>query len=150
MNVNKLAMKFENLKNIVKNHSYLSLEDNGFLTVEYVREVLLLEENVIKLRLAKNTVKIIGLDLSMTNYTYDSVKITGKIESLTFDGESQEKGMLRIEKENVKGKLRVCKVSVPRRLSGKVFDKPYLGQYTAVRYTAGERKAQRACVSERL
>ena len=91
MNVNKLAMKFENLKNIVKNHSYLSLEDNGFLTVEYVREVLLLEENVIKLRLAKNTVKIIGFDLSMTNYNYDSVKITGKIESLTFDGESRER-----------------------------------------------------------
>lgn len=85
MNVNKLAMKFESLKNVIKNHSYLSFEDNSSLSIEYVREVLLLEENVIKLRLAKNTVKIVGLDLSMTNFSYDSVKIFGKIESVTFE-----------------------------------------------------------------
>ncbi len=85
MNVNKLAMKFENFKNVFKNHSYLSFEDNGTVSIEYVREVLLLEENVIKLRLAKNTVKIIGLELSMTNFSYDSVKIYGKIESVAFE-----------------------------------------------------------------
>ncbi len=85
MNVNNLAMKFESFKNIIKNHSYLSLEDNKSLSIEYVREVLLLEENVIKLRLAKNTVKIIGLDLSMTNFSYDGVKIFGSIESVTFE-----------------------------------------------------------------
>lgn len=90
MNVNKFAMKLESMKNILRNHSYISMNDNKAINIEYCREVLKLEDNLIELRLAKNTVSIVGLDLSMKNYAYDCVKIYGKIHSLTFDENERE------------------------------------------------------------
>ncbi len=98
MNVNKLARKFEKLKNISRRHSYIYISDNTCLNVEYCHSVLKLEEERIVLRLAKSYVTIIGLKLSMKNYGYKNVKIYGKIHSISFENNSERGG--DFEKEN--------------------------------------------------
>ncbi len=103
MNVNKFAMKFEGFKDRMKNHSYISVEDNRSMNIEYCKKVLKFEDNIIELQLAKSAVRIIGLNLSMKNYAYDCVKVTGHIHSITFENtnersERNEKG--EKEKDN--------------------------------------------------
>lgn len=89
MNVNKLAMKYENVKDKIKNHSYITMTDNSVLDIEYCKKVLKFEDNVIELKLAKSSIRIVGLDLSMKNYAFDCVKIYGKIHSITFDSNTE-------------------------------------------------------------
>lgn len=85
MNINKLAGKYENLKKSIQRHSNLLICDNREITVENCREITSYDENSIELKLAKNIVKVVGLDMKMRNFTSEGVIITGKIQSITFE-----------------------------------------------------------------
>ncbi len=85
MNVNKLAKKFDKLKNTTRQHSFIYISDDGCIDVEYCHKVLKFEKEQIILQLAKSNLKIIGLELSMKNYGFMNVKIYGKIHSIEFD-----------------------------------------------------------------
>ena len=84
-------MKFEGLMHRLKRHSFLTIEDNRSIDIEYCAEVMKFEEEQIVLRLAKSYVRIIGTELSMRNYAYDNVKISGKIYSVTFEEQIDSK-----------------------------------------------------------
>lgn len=85
MNVNKLALKYDKLKNMTRRHSFIYISDDGCVSVEYCHKVLKFEKEQIILQLAKSEVKIIGLELRMENYGYKNVRIYGKIHSIQFD-----------------------------------------------------------------
>ena len=85
MNVNKLAKRFDNLKNQARQHSFVYISDNGCVDVEYCHRILKFESEEIVLQLAQSEMKIIGLELSMKNYGYKNVKIYGKIHSIQFE-----------------------------------------------------------------
>lgn len=90
MNVNKIANKYEKLKERTRQHSFIYISDNGCVNVEYCHKVLKFEKEQIILQLAKSVVKIIGLELSMKNYGYMNVKIYGKIHSVQFEEGKEE------------------------------------------------------------
>ena len=85
MNVNKLSLKYDKLKNMTRRHSFIYISDDGCVSVEYCHKVLKFEKEQIVLQLAKSEVKIIGLELRMENYGYKNVRIYGKIHSIQFD-----------------------------------------------------------------
>lgn len=89
MNVNKLATRFEKLKNTTRRHSYISVLDNKCVDVEYCHSVIKLEQEQIILNLAQSRVRIVGLGLIMKNYGYKNVKIYGKIHSIEFDDNTE-------------------------------------------------------------
>ena len=98
MNVNKIASRFEKIKNVARRHSYINITDDSCIDIEYCRSVIKFEEQRIVLKLAKSYVTIIGLGLSMKNYGYKNVKIYGKIHSIGF--EDSNEGDVFFEKEN--------------------------------------------------
>lgn len=85
MNVDKLAGKYERLKEKTRNHSYITLGDNKYAEIECCRKILKFEDNIIELEIPCGTVKIIGIELKFMTFGYDSVKITGKIHSIGFE-----------------------------------------------------------------
>lgn len=93
MNVNKLAKKFDKSKNIIRQHSFIYINDNEYIDVEYCHSIIKFENELIILRLAKSVVKIIGLNLSMKNYGYKNVKIYGKIYSIQFEEDKMEENI---------------------------------------------------------
>ena len=90
MNVNKLALKYDKVKNMIRRHSFIYISDSGCVNVEYCHRVLKFEKEQIVLQLAKSKVKIIGLELRMENYGYKNVKIYGKIHSIQFEENGRE------------------------------------------------------------
>lgn len=97
MNVNKLAKKYDKLKDKALMHSFIYISDDGCVDIEYCRKVIKFEKEQIVLELAGSDVKIIGLELSMRNYGYKNVKIYGKIHSIQF--EENSKGEYHSENE---------------------------------------------------
>ncbi len=93
MNVNKLAKKFEKLKNTTRQHSFIYINDNSYVDVEYCHSIIKFENELIILQLAKSIVKIIGFNLSMKNYGYRNVKIYGKIYSIQFEEDKAEENV---------------------------------------------------------
>lgn len=87
MNILKLANRYEEWKARAKAHSYIEMRDNGKLTVDFVRAVLLYEREIIKLRLARQVAVIVGTGLTMSTFTSESVTIRGKIGSVSFESE---------------------------------------------------------------
>ena len=87
MNVDKLAMRYEQLKNKTRKHSFITLKDNRSAELECCRKILKFEDNIIELEIPCGIVRIIGIG-------YDSVKISGKIHSVGFEqanhGEAEE------------------------------------------------------------
>lgn len=85
MNVNKLAIGYENLKSSVRSHSYITIMDKDMIEIESCRKVLKFEDNVAVLEIPCGKLSVVGLGLRMKNYGFDSVKIYGKLHSVGFD-----------------------------------------------------------------
>ena len=85
MNVNKLAGRYENLKTNVRSHSYVTIKDAEMIEIESCRKVLKFEDNVAELEIPCGKITIIGLDLRMKNFVFDSVKIYGTLHSIGFE-----------------------------------------------------------------
>lgn len=94
MNVDKLAMRYERLKNKTRRHSFITLKDNRSAELECCRKILKFEDNIIELEIPCGIVRIIGIGLKFKTFGYDSVKISGKIHSVGFEqanhGEAEE------------------------------------------------------------
>lgn len=90
MNIYDMSEKYERLKRASVRHSLIQISDSGRMTVEDCLEVLQFDENTIKLRLAKGTVTIVGLDMKMKNFSERGVMITGSLHSIGFDDNGKE------------------------------------------------------------
>ena len=51
MNVDKLAMRYEQLKNKTRKHSFITLKDNRSAELECCRKILKFEDNIIELEI---------------------------------------------------------------------------------------------------
>ena len=51
MNVDKLAMRYEQLKNKTRRHSFITLKDNRSAELECCRKILKFEDNIIELEI---------------------------------------------------------------------------------------------------
>ena len=58
--------------------------ENKCLSVKYYECVMLLENNVIEIKMAINTLKVTGADLEIRYYSDQEVIIYGKIDCLRF------------------------------------------------------------------
>ena len=85
MNIYRMSDKYEKIKNSVIRHSLIQISDNKKLTVEECKEVMMFDENTVKLQLSFGTITINGLDLKMRNFSDRGVIITGKLHSVGFD-----------------------------------------------------------------
>ncbi len=85
MNIYDIADRFEALKSKANRHSLIQIMDCESMQIECCKDVLIMNENLIKLRLAKCTITITGLDLSMKNYSREGVFVTGSFHSVDFD-----------------------------------------------------------------
>lgn len=90
MNIYKLSEKYEKLKKGMIRHSFIQINDNGKLTVEECKKVILFDENTIKLELSFGCIEIVGLDLKMKNFSDRGVIITGKLHSIGFEENGKE------------------------------------------------------------
>lgn len=85
MNINELAEKYESFKNRRNRHSAIQITDYGNMFIECCREVLVFNENMICVKLAKCSVTIVGLNLKMRNFNSGGAAINGIIHSITFE-----------------------------------------------------------------
>ncbi len=91
MNLYDIADSFEALKSRASRHSLIQIMDCGSMQIECCRRVLTMNENLIRLQLAKCTVTITGLGLSMKNYSREGVSVTGNLHSIAFDANPERK-----------------------------------------------------------
>ena len=92
MNIYDLSEKYDKLKRSVIHHSLIQISDNGKLTVEECKEVLLFDENTIKMRLSFGEITVTGLELKMRNFSDRGVIVTGKLHSVGFDDSGKGSG----------------------------------------------------------
>lgn len=85
MNSYQIINKFERIINGTKKHSEIQMLDNRRITIECCKGIIGFDENLIKLRLAKCNMTVVGLELKMKNFTKTGVDIRGKIHSITFE-----------------------------------------------------------------
>ena len=85
MNKYDLSEKYEKLKKTVFRHSLIQINDNNRIVIEECKDIILFDENTIKLRLSFGTMTINGLDMKMKNYSERGVVITGALHSIGFD-----------------------------------------------------------------
>ena len=85
MNVNKLAGRYEQLKDKTRRHSYATIMDNTFVEIECCRKVTGFDDNMIELERPCGLIRIVGLELRLKNFGTDSVKIYGRIHSVGFE-----------------------------------------------------------------
>lgn len=92
MNINELARRYENVRNRTKRHSAIQIMDYENMLIECCREILVLNENMICLKLAKCSVTIVGLDLKMRTYSSGGASISGTLHSVSFEPLDEKKG----------------------------------------------------------
>lgn len=92
MNINELAEKYENIRNKRNRHSAIQITDYGNMFIECCREVLVFNENMICLKLARCSVTIIGLNLKMRNYSSGGADVNGIFHSITFEPLNERTG----------------------------------------------------------
>lgn len=85
MIINKIINKYDEFLNNIRLHSSIHTLDNKNMIIEYCKGVDVLNENEIRLVLAKCIVTIVGLNLKMRNFNRNGVEINGKIHSISFD-----------------------------------------------------------------
>lgn len=85
MNFYDIAESFEALKGKINRHSLIQIKDAEHMQIEYCKRILVMNENMIRLTLAKCTVTITGLNLSMKNYSREGVFISGSLHSVAFE-----------------------------------------------------------------
>ena len=95
MNVDRLAGKYEQLLDKTRNHSFITVKDNNSAEIECCKRVIKFEDNIIELVIPCGIIKIIGLELKLKTFGFDSVKISGRLHSIEFDettkGSEEEK-----------------------------------------------------------
>lgn len=92
MNINEFARRYENVKNRTKRHSAIQIMDYENMLIECCREVLVLNENMICLKLAKCTITIVGLNLKMRTYSSGGASVSGILHSVSFEPLDERKG----------------------------------------------------------
>ncbi|HBI51189.1 MAG TPA: hypothetical protein DDX72_00225 [Ruminococcaceae bacterium] len=90
MNIYDISEKYEKLKKSAISRSLIQIGDKGKITVEECKEILLFDENTVKMKLASCIVTVNGLDLRMKNFSDRGVIITGKLHSIGFDDNGRE------------------------------------------------------------
>ena len=90
MNIYKLSGKFEDIRRSSVRHSLIQIDDSSRMTAEDCLGVLQFDENTIKLKMAKGTVTITGLDMKMKNFSERGVIITGSLHSIGFDDSGKD------------------------------------------------------------
>ena len=84
MNINDLAIKYEDFKKSRQKHSDIQITDNKEIVLDGCRRVVEYNENHIKLELPSMGISIVGMQLKMRNFSIGGVLIKGQIHSLTF------------------------------------------------------------------
>ena len=84
MNINDLAIKYEDFKKSRQKHSDIQITDNKEIVLDGCRRVVEYNENHIKLELPSMGVSIVGMQLKMRNFSIGGVIIKGQIHSITF------------------------------------------------------------------
>ena len=84
MNINDLAIKYEDFKKSRQRHSDIQITDNKEIVLDGCRRVVEYNENHIKLELSSIGVSIVGMQLKMRNFSIGGVVIKGRIHSITF------------------------------------------------------------------
>ena len=84
MNINDLAIKYEDFKKSLNKHSDIQITDNSSIVLDGCRRVIEYNENCIRLELAAVAVSVVGMNLSMRNFSIGGLVIEGQIHSLTF------------------------------------------------------------------
>ncbi len=84
MNVNELAVRYENFKKELTKHSDIQITDDNEIVLDGCRRVLKYDENLITLELSAIGISVVGMGLKMKNFNIGGVVISGKIHSITF------------------------------------------------------------------
>lgn len=84
MNINDLAIKYEDFKKSLNKHSDIQITDNKSIVLDGCRRVIEYNENCIRLELAAVAVSVVGIELSIRNFNVGGIVIEGQIHSLTF------------------------------------------------------------------
>ena len=84
MNINDLAIKFEDFKKTRNRHSDIQITDNTEMILDGCRRVIRYDENEICLELPSLGVEIVGMKLKIHNFSVGWVIIEGDIHSVTF------------------------------------------------------------------
>ncbi len=90
MNKYDISNKYEQIKKSLIHHSMIQINDNERLVIEECKDIVLFDENTIKLRLSFGTVTINGLEMKMKNFSDRGVIISGKLHSIGFDDNGKE------------------------------------------------------------
>ena len=85
MNKYDISNKYEQIKKSLIHHSMIQINDNERLVIEECKDIVLFDENTIKLRLSFGTVTINGLEMKMKNFSDRGVIISGKLHSIGFE-----------------------------------------------------------------
>lgn len=84
MNINDLALKFEDFKRTRNKHSDIQLTDNTELILDGCRRVVRYDENDICLELPTVGVEVVGMKLKLHNFSLGGIIIEGEIHSISF------------------------------------------------------------------
>ena len=84
MNINDLAIKYEDFKKSLNKHSDIQITDNSNIVLDGRRRAIEYNENCIKLELAAVGVSVVGMKLNMHNFSIGGLVIEGQIHSVTF------------------------------------------------------------------
>lgn len=84
MDINDIAVKFEDFKRTRSKHSDIQLTDNREMILDGCRRVIRYDENEICLELPTTGIEIVGMNLKMNNFSLGGVIIEGEIHSVTF------------------------------------------------------------------
>lgn len=84
MNINDLAIKYEDFKKSLLKHSDIQITDNMELTLDGCQRVVEYGENNIVLELPTVGISVVGMMLSMKNFSVGGIVINGEIHSVTF------------------------------------------------------------------
>lgn len=84
MNISEMAVRYENFKKTRQKHSDIQISDNNEIVLDGCRRVIEYDENLIKLELSAVGISIIGMNLTMKNFSIGGVIIRGDIHSITF------------------------------------------------------------------
>lgn len=84
MDINDLAVKFEDFKRTRNKHSDIQLTDNNEMILDGCRRVIRYDENEICLELPTTGIEVVGIGLKMNNFSVGGVIIEGEIHSVTF------------------------------------------------------------------
>lgn len=84
MNINDLAIKYEEFKKSWQKHSDIQITDGREIVLDGCRRVVEYNENHIKLELPSMGVSVVGMQLKMRNFSIGGVIINGQIHSITF------------------------------------------------------------------